>query len=108
MTQKEIKFKAEYTPSFYNTTNQKGEILKTSRKQAKAQEDVIYEYFKRNHQKIYTPFNIQRALALTHTPITSIRRAITNLTDKGYLIKTTTQQIGEFGKPNYCWKFKEK
>ncbi len=40
------------------------------------------------------------------TPLTSIRRAITVLTNKGLLQKTDEQISGVYGKPEYVWKYK--
>lgn len=37
-------------------------------------------------------------------PITSIRRAITNLTNARYLKKTTQTRIGAMGKKEYIWR----
>jgi hypothetical protein len=39
-------------------------------------------------------------------PITSIRRALTNLTEQGLLVKTDLQRMGAKGKPEYIWKVK--
>ena len=37
-------------------------------------------------------------------PITSVRRAITNLTNSRFLIKTTKSRKGALGKKEYIWK----
>jgi hypothetical protein len=37
-------------------------------------------------------------------PITSIRRAITNLTDRGLLEKTPNFKVERYGKTNHLWK----
>ena len=41
-----------------------------------------------------------------NTPLTSIRRAITNLEKKGKLEKTDIQKEGMYGKKTFCWVFK--
>jgi predicted transcriptional regulator len=50
-----------------------------------------------------TPFDVQDDVG-HHVPITSIRRAITNLTQKGILIKSEVTKMGRHGKMNYCWE----
>ena len=42
---------------------------------------------------------------LTVWPITSIRRAMSNLTSSNVLIKTDTQVKGDYGKLNYKWQY---
>lgn len=37
-------------------------------------------------------------------PLTSIRRAITELTDKGLLVRESGQKPGLFGKPESLWR----
>ena len=40
------------------------------------------------------------------TPITSIRRSMTNLTKKDKLEMVYVKKIGLFGRPNYQWRIK--
>ena len=89
---------------FHNTIHQDGDALCKSRAKANAQEQLILNFFMSNPSGEFTPFEVQKAIDLMHTPITSIRRAITNLTEDDELIKTETQKDGGYGKPNYCWK----
>ena len=49
-------------------------------------------------------FDVRR-LMKTNKNINSVRRAITNLTEDGYLLKTSERRMGEEGKMNYCWRF---
>ncbi len=46
-------------------------------------------------------------IGVNDTPITSIRRAMTNLTNRGNLVKTDAQVTGAKGKPEYIWKIKQ-
>lgn len=87
---------------FYNTTNQSGEALAKEYKNCNKQELSVLSLFMANPTEFYTPFEVQRQV-MRNSPVTSTRRAMTNLTQKGYLIKTNKQKQGEFGKPNYCW-----
>lgn len=90
---------------YYNTTNLKGAILKKNRKKAKTQEQIILAWFKKR-KKAYTPCEV-RDKCLKNTPLTSVRRAITTLTEKGLLEKTSIMRLGKYNKLNYCWKYKK-
>jgi hypothetical protein len=92
---------------YYNTTNLSGLDLKNAQGSVLKQEDRIYEFFKANANREITPFEVLEALyEHSPVPITSVRRAITNLTDEDKLIKTNNQKTGPYGKPSYCWKLK--
>lgn len=90
--------------SFYNTNSETGSELKSSINKSKHQEEIILAFFKKHPDKEFTPFEVQEAVGLDGVPITSIRRAITNLTDDGRLEKTDTQRKGVYGKKNFCWR----
>jgi len=56
-----------------------------------------------------TPFDIQEALGILYdlnAPITSVRRAITDLTTEEKLVKTDIMKKGKYGKEVHCWTFK--
>jgi len=40
------------------------------------------------------------------TPLTSIRRAITDLTNRNRLVKTDKKVLGSAGRKTYTWKLK--
>jgi hypothetical protein len=91
--------------AYYNTTNLSGVDLKNSANSALKQEDRIHEFYKANANREITPFEVEQELySHTTVPITSIRRAITNLTTDDKLIKTSNTKQGPYGKPSYCWK----
>ncbi len=88
---------------YHNTNNETGAVLERSTAKAERQEDVILNLFKRGGE--YTPDEVWRQLYLgTHTPLTSVRRAITNLTGLGLLEKTDRQRPGLYGKNVYIWR----
>jgi len=89
---------------FYNTNDETGNTLTNSRNNSNKQKDVIYRVFQSNPNMTLTPFEIESAVAQSW-PITSIRRAITDLTSEGKLQKTETKRMGPYGKQTYCWKF---
>lgn len=96
------KMKAE----FYNTISLSGDDLTEARESNKHQNDVILEIFRTCNEAL-TPFEVQDCLfakKIYRWPITSIRRAITDLQKLGKLIKTSQMRSGRYGKPNYCWQ----
>ena len=90
--------------SFYNTTNATNPDLAEYRQKAENQNDVIMHLFESGLN--YTPSEVNR-LALPNAPITSVRRAITNLTDDGRLFKTVHKRNGIYGRQEYVWQIKK-
>lgn len=90
--------------SFYNTINAVNPELSVYNGKCKDQEKTILAFFEKYPNQEYTPFEVQESLRLYRTPITSIRRSITNLTTEGKLIMTDIMRMGIYDKPNYCWK----
>jgi hypothetical protein len=88
---------------YYNTNKESGDTLTKSKIKAKSQEELILEIFKDSIKlsaseawKIYDKKGI--------TPITSIRRAITNLCNDNKLFKTEEKANGLYGKKEYIYK----
>jgi hypothetical protein len=91
---------------FHNTLNQSGAELAESDKKANSLAILILKFFRQNPGCTFTPFEVQDKLDLGRKPITSIRRAMTDLThtDPPYLVKTDIRKQGEYGADNYCWR----
>ena len=99
------------TAAFHNSIELSGNPLQEADKKAITQEDKILQFFERKAGKDFTPCEILQALTMNGilpktTPITSIRRAISNLTAAGKLIKTDTRRQGYFGTLNFAWTAK--
>ena len=92
------------TNSFHNTIEADGQVLIDFEAKAKTQEDVIFDLFNQYNKTDITPDEVLLLCKFENTPITSIRRAITNLTKQGKLIKTNIQRKGQYGKLTYAWK----
>lgn len=92
---------------YYNTLKLKGKDLELARENAKSQEDFIKWVFDNESDLQITPSQMNELYG-NNTPITSIRRAITNLTNSDYLEKTDIQVMGIYGKPEHVWKKKIK
>ena len=93
--------------SFYNTTNLSGDNLKEKEKKVSTQEKAILRLFQSNPRRDFTPSEVLAELHL-QCPITSVRRAITNLTIAGELTRTNKKRMGDYGMNTYCWRLKFK
>ncbi len=89
---------------YYNTINESGPILKKSSSKAKKQKEQILAIYKHTLRPM-TPAEIWESYGFknNNTPLTSVRRAITNLEADGLLKKTNIQKPGLYGKTNFCW-----
>jgi len=88
--------------SFYNTTGVTGNQLQQYRQQAESQESVILQFFLEHPHSAYTPSELSKLLP--RAPLTSIRRAVSDLTREGLLEKTTAQKNGIYNRPEYKWR----
>lgn len=88
--------------TFYNTINETGATARESTARTSAQEREILALFRRIREPL-TPWDVERELRRTW-PITSIRRAISDLTAAGVLRKTATMRPGPWGKPSHTWE----
>lgn len=94
---------------YYNTVNLEGKELKKRQMKAGTQNAIILELFRNQPGTLFTPFDVYRAIGAPdhNAPITSIRRAITSLTDQGYLVKTEIKRMGGYNELCYCWTLKK-
>ena len=90
--------------SYYNTNREKGEELETSKERALRQQNRILSFFLSFPDSSFSPEEVWKTIYFDETPITSIRRAITNLTDAGKLIKTQEMKVSSYGKKCHSWK----
>lgn len=96
-----------YKP-FYNTVGLTGDDLKQAVEKAQRQEEAVYLIYLHTG-KAYGPSQILRLVqkAGKSWPITSLRRAITNLEKEGKLVKTDLMREGMFGSPEHLWTIKK-
>ena len=94
--------------SYYNTTKQKANNLKDWELKALSQEMLVKKFMELNKDLSFTPFEIQEAFVEEDViwPITSVRRALTNLTKDNVLIKTDELVPADYGRPNYKWQWR--
>jgi predicted ArsR family transcriptional regulator len=90
--------------SYHNTTHETGSDLDKYEASAKSQEGRILAYFKSHLpvRVLLTPTMINAKL-FADVPITSVRRALSNLTKKGLLVKAGKEK-GPYGRPQHCWQ----
>lgn len=98
--------------NWFNTICFEGSDLLGEIDRCNKQQDAIYQVFKQNPGVLLTPFQVLKICIYLeavgkNTPVTSIRRAMTNLTEAGLLVKTDQKIIEEYGKPNFQWKLFE-
>lgn len=94
--------------SFYNTTHEVHPTLGQYEQKAVTQQDRILEWFRMYEQQASPSKVLKTVFPGEHIPITSIRRAMTNLTDAGELVKTDKQVKGSYGRNEYQWRAAEK
>ena len=94
--------------SFFNTTSQRGSELLNSQAKATNQNEIILQIFKEYPTIKLTPFDVQYNVKRIYGkdyPITSVRRSLTTLTDKGDLIKSDKATAkGIYRVANHSWK----
>jgi hypothetical protein len=86
--------------AYHNTTGESGIPLEEYEEKSSVQERAVLGYFRK--EQMASPSEVHR-MVLPFTPLTSVRRAITNLTGKGYLRKTRATVHGRYARPEHLW-----
>ena len=87
--------------TYYNKTQETGASLTLSHQKANSQDYAIYQYFV-STGKALSPSMVLNGLGL-NCPITSVRRAMCNLTKEGKIFKTKETVLGMYGKKETLW-----
>lgn len=92
--------------SFFNTIDLTGRQLSEAENQAYKQDDRVLQILKSGDKM--TPFEVSEIYnsLYNEAPVTSIRRSMTVLTDRGLLQMCDEMKVERFGKPNHYWKVK--
>jgi len=92
------------TTHYHNTTNQNKEFVDKQIAICETQEETILNIFK-NEKKLSPSqaWEIYKRTTGKNTPITSIRRAISNLSNDECLHKTQLTILGIYGKPEHIY-----
>ena len=93
---------------YYNTTNETGETLMEYAMKAKRQRDIVLEILRRTGEEMTSsqilPIYIN-ATKMSYTPITSMRRCVTELHDDGKIQRTgKTSKHNPFNRPEFIYK----
>jgi len=93
--------------SYYNTTHEVQPELFQFRQAANRQDVMVLSFFRQHLGELFTPSEIwtRTGLEARAVPLTSVRRALSNLTASGYLVKTSTKRRGPYGRFECCWVY---
>lgn len=83
--------------SFFNTIHLSGEELAKAIQSTDSQETIILRFLEANHGN-WSAWDLHRQPNFYHLPITSIRRALHNLFDRGQIVESGMIK-GAYGKP---------
>ena len=86
---------------YYNTTKEIGALLKEYQEKATTQDQVILRMYKGGHK--LSASMIEAALNYKW-PITSIRRSITDLFQKGEIKRLPYKVMGKYNKKEYIYE----
>ena len=91
---------------YHDTTHLRTDVLRQMRVKARNQEEALIAYldFMAYAVRDFTPSEVWRDCFRERVPITSVRRAITDLTADGQLVKTGEMRDGPYGKPEGVWR----
>jgi len=87
--------------NYYNTTEEIGSELAESHEKAKTQGEKILACFNSYNEPMSPSMVLSRSGL--KCPITSIRRAMTNLSNEGHLEKTDDYVFGMYAKREHLW-----
>jgi len=96
--------------AYYNTNRETGPTLSLSWGKANKQENMILEIFTARFEHTLeglAPHQVRDQIAQQYGinyPLTSIRRAMSDLTDNGKLIKLDRMVMGNYGKKVHTWR----
>jgi hypothetical protein len=89
--------------TFFNTTNESGPTLAELVAKATSQEEIVRALFEVYPNLKASPFEVRRRVFSREVPITSVRRAMSNLATAGFLVRTEEKAVGEYGRSCYRW-----
>ena len=91
---------------YYNTTALRGPELAEVQQKTKSQTEAVLAFFQRHEGVTFSAWETWKYMKLKNVPITSIRRAITDLVDAGNLVETGNLRIGNYGRKCKVWRLK--
>lgn len=94
--------------TYYNTNRESGMTLRDSKRRAYTQEERVHQFFQGHRGELFTPDDIHTMVFEGQCPLTSVRRAMTNLTTAGYLEKLLIRRRGTYDKMVHTWRLNER
>jgi hypothetical protein len=88
---------------YHNTNNLSGDELKYREQRAETQEDRVLAFFCEYPTLLFSPEEIHDFVFDAKCPITSVRRALTRLTERFKLTKTNTMYTSQWGAQTHTW-----
>lgn len=88
--------------TFYNTTNESPEQVVLYNQSNEKQDDIVLRTIKKF--KTFTSSEIYRKYPIMNTPLTSIRRSINTLKNRGLIVETGNRKKGMFGRSELEYK----
>ena len=88
--------------SYFNTTNIIDPLLKNHENKAKSQEQKVLNIYRKS-KKGLTASEVFRQYPEKNTPLTSIRRAISNLFNDRFIEKTPLKREGIYGRTEFIY-----
>jgi tRNA(Ser,Leu) C12 N-acetylase TAN1 len=88
--------------TYYNTNNLDGKRLVDAIDNNTKQEDIVLMLFKKENRPMSASM-VYELYDNSQTPLTSIRRAMTNLMTKRHLKKTDSMVMGLYGKKEHLY-----
>lgn len=92
--------------SYFNTTAETGQTLATYRQSAMKQEEAVLALFRARRLPM-SPSQVWRHIDPDRTPLTSIRRAMRDLTLDGHLERLEVKVEGVYGRPEHLWRLSD-
>jgi Fe2+ or Zn2+ uptake regulation protein len=94
---------------FHDTVPAPIELLGKYRKKAVRQKEIVLQFFRDRYSMNFTPAEVHKFISMRGDSIllTSVRRAITDLTKEGKLTKCdySERREGGYGHPNRTWRY---
>ena len=101
------------TGTFYNTTGISGQPLTKATEKAKSEEVLVLEFMREHPLNSYTACEVWLCLTelgriSSRKPLTSIRRAMNTLLNKGKICKMDARRKGYYGELVHTWRVADK
>lgn len=100
---------------FYNSTQLSGTELSEHRFKNGRCNFLVLSFFESHKYDNYTTWDVQKGIGINKYPEGSIKRAVTTLTKRDFLIKLDgkenrpfVQRIGRYGALCFAWTWKKK